>query len=57
MKYCKKKQYNCIDMAKKIDGDVDLWKDGTHTTKKGSELFAKKIYVDLKKIISKYFLS
>ena len=54
MTYCKKKQYNCIDMARKINGNINLWRDGTHTTKKGSELFAKEIYIELKKIVSKY---
>ena len=53
MNRCKLKNYNCIDMAKNISGKIEYWRDGTHTTKEGSETFANEIYVDLKKILSK----
>jgi len=53
IKQCKLKKYKCIDMAKNINGKIEYWKDGSHTTKKGSETFANEIYVDLKKILSK----
>ena len=54
MEHCKIKNYNCIDMAKKVDGNVDYWRDGTHTTKKGSKKFSDLIYFELKEIFKIY---
>ena len=51
MGLCKKRNYSCIDMAKKIDGELEYWYDGTHTTKKGSKIIAQTIYQDLRKIL------
>ena len=51
MKNCKIKKLLCIDLAKKIDGKIEYWYDGTHTSKKGSETVAKLIFEDLEKII------
>ena len=51
--HCIKKNYNCIDLASKLDPEIDLWFDGAHTTKKGSRIIADIIYYDLEKIISK----
>ena len=51
--HCVEKNYNCIDLASKLDPQVDLWFDGTHTTKKGSYLIADIIFSDLKNIITK----
>jgi lysophospholipase L1-like esterase len=51
LNHCELKKYNCIDLAKQINGKPEYWKDGTHTSKIGSEIFAKLIYKDLKKII------
>ena len=50
--HCVEKNYNCIDLASKLDPQVDLWFDGTHTTKKGSSLIADIIYSNLKNIIT-----
>jgi len=53
MKHCRLRKFKCIDMAKNISGKIEYWRDGSHTTKKGSETFANEIYVDLKKILGK----
>ena len=51
MEHCKKKNYQCIDLAKKLDVNVNYWKDNVHTTKAGSKAIADLIFSDLKKII------
>jgi len=51
--HCIKKGYNCIDLAKKLNPQIDLWVDKAHTTKKGSSAIADTIYSDLEKIIIK----
>ena len=51
MKQCKLKEYKCIDRAKTVNGKVEYWRDGIHTTKYGSKLFANLIYEELKEIL------
>ena len=51
MEHCSKMDYICIDVAKNLDSNVDYWKDGVHTSSKGSQAIADLIYKDLKKII------
>ena len=51
IKQCKLKKYKCIDMAKNVNGKVEYWRDGTHTTKDGSRLFADIIYDELKELV------
>ena len=51
--HCKIKKYNCIDLAKKLNAKNYYWKDGTHTTKEGSEEIGNLIYEDLIKLIEK----
>ena len=38
-------------MARNIEGKVEYWRDGVHTTKDGSKLFANIIYHELKEIL------
>ena len=54
IKHCELMNYDCVDMAKNVNGKVEYWRDGTHTSKQGSEIFAKIIYRDLKTILEKY---
>lgn len=49
--HCKLKNYSCIDLAKKLNGEKDFWWDGLHTTAKGSEVIAEIIYPELKKFM------
>ena len=49
--HCEKKKYNCINLAKKLEGKFNYWSDSTHTTKEGSEIIAGLITEDLIKII------
>ena len=51
--HCIKKNYNCIDLARKLDPQIGLWIDGAHTTKRGSSVIADTIYPEIKKIITK----
>ena len=51
IKNCKIKKISCIDLAKKIDGKIEYWYDGAHTSKKGSEYISNLIYEDLKNLI------
>jgi hypothetical protein len=52
--HCFTKNYNCIDVASKLVPQMDLWRDGAHTTKKGSIAVSDIIYPDLKNIINKF---
>jgi len=52
--HCTAKNYNCIDLASKINPQIDLWIDAAHTTKKGSSVIANIIFEDLKKIITEF---
>ena len=54
MKLCRIKNYKCIDVAKNINGDDKYWRDGVHTTKYGSKIFADKIYEELKEILKSF---
>ncbi len=45
--HCKKKNYKCIDLARKLEGQKDYWWDGTHTTAKGSEVIVDLIFPEL----------
>ena len=38
-------------MAKNVNGKVEYWRDGTHTSKDGSRLFANIIYDELKEML------
>ena len=49
--HCKNKNYNCINIAKKLKGKYNYWRDGTHTTREGSEVIANLIFEDLEKYI------
>ena len=49
--HCEKKKYNCINLAKKLEGKFNYWSDSTHTTKEGSEIIAGLITEDLIKIL------
>ena len=51
--HCKIKEYECIDLASKLDGKFDFWWDGIHTTPKGSQEIANIIAPELIKIINK----
>ena len=52
IEHCKNKKYHCIDVATKLDGDINYWRDGTHTTKLGSEKVADLIMKDLMPILN-----
>jgi hypothetical protein len=52
MEHCKKMNYRCIDVAKKLKINLSYWKDSIHTTNAGSKAIAEIIFYDLKKIIS-----
>jgi len=47
IEHCKKMNYNCIDLQKKLKGQRDYWWDGIHTTPKGSQKIAELIFPDL----------
>ena len=51
--HCKKRNYDCIDLARQLVGEDDFWWDGIHTTPKGSQKIADLIFLDLKKILKK----
>ena len=53
IEHCKKRNYQCIDLAKKLDSNLNYWKDGMHTTNIGSRAVANLIYSDLKTILLK----
>lgn len=51
IEHCQLRNYNCINLAKKLKAKKDYWYDGTHTTKEGSEEIARLILPDLIKIL------
>jgi len=51
MEHCVKKKYTCIDLAKKLNPKIDYWVDDVHTSKKGSEVIANKIFINIKNIL------
>ena len=50
MEHCKKNNYYCIDVARKLKPKLEYWKDKMHTSHKGSKAIADIIYADLIKI-------
>ena len=55
IKHCRLKKLKCIDMGKNVNGKIKYWRDGTHTTKEGSELFANIIYKELEQILKELY--
>ena len=51
--HCKERKYYCIDVAKKLDGNINYWRDGTHTSKEGSEEIANLIFFELQEFLKK----
>ena len=51
--HCNKRKYNCIDLARDLEGKNDYWWDGVHTTPKGSEAIANLIAPKLIEIFKK----
>ena len=49
--HCKNKNYNCINIAKKLEGKYNYWRDGTHTTREGSKVIANLIFEDLENFL------
>tara|TARA_Y100000590_G_scaffold307345_1_gene346964 strand:- start:1961 stop:3013 length:1053 start_codon:yes stop_codon:yes gene_type:complete len=49
--HCKNKNYNCINVAKKLKGKYNYWRDGTHTTREGSKVIANLIFEDLENFL------
>ena len=47
MKHCQVMNYDCIDIARKINGKYLYWSSGAHTTREGSEMIAYLITKDL----------
>ena len=47
MDHCLTKNYFCIDLAKKLNGNLNYWYDGIHTTKEGSKAIADLIIPEL----------
>ena len=45
--HCLIKNYLCVDLAKKLNGNINYWYDGTHTTKEGSKAIADLIMPEL----------
>ena len=57
IKHCKERGYNCIDLAKKLNGEKDFWWDGIHTTIKGSKAVSDIIFPELYNYILKIDLN
>tara|TARA_Y100000310_G_C20591320_1_gene768170 strand:+ start:62 stop:1120 length:1059 start_codon:yes stop_codon:yes gene_type:complete len=51
--HCKTKKYDCIDLARKLEGKFNYWSGLVHTTRRGSEIIANLITEDLLKFIKK----
>ena len=49
--HCKKNSYNCINLAKKLNGNPKYWWDGIHTTATGSKNISEIIFSQLESII------
>ena len=50
-KHCIDKKYYCIDLAGELDGKLEYWYDGAHTTPLGSKIIADEIYPLLKEML------
>ena len=53
IQHCKLKNYNCINLAKKLNGVQEYWFDGIHTTHEGSKKISELIYPELKSFLLK----
>ena len=51
--HCVKKNYNCIDLARKLKGKNEFWWDGIHTTPEGSINISNIIFPELLNLIRK----
>ena len=51
--HCNNKNYDCIDLAKKLKGKFNYWRDDGHTTQDGSKVIADLIMDDLIYFIKK----
>ena len=51
--HCKIQKYDCIDVARKLEGKFNYWKGDVHTTREGSEIIANLITEDLLKLVNK----
>lgn len=47
IQHCKSKGYNCVDLAKKLNGKREYWWDGIHTTIEGSKKISELIFPEL----------
>ena len=52
IEHCKKNNYNCIDLQKKLIGKQHYWWDGVHTTPKGSQEIVNLIFPELLKFLN-----
>jgi len=55
--HCKKKNYNCINLAKTLNGKFNYWRDGNHTTIHGSKIISDLIFKDLIVVLKNLNLS
>ena len=53
IEYCQNNKMHCIDLAAKLNGKYNYWRDTTHTTGLGSKVIAETVIDDLIKIIKK----
>ena len=51
IKHCSLKKYNCIDLAKNLEGKENYWWDTMHTTPAGSKAIVQLIYPELIKYL------
>jgi len=51
IQYCEKRNLNCIDLGKKLNGKVKYWYDDAHTSILGSKVIAETIVDDIHSII------
>ena len=51
IKHCSLKNYNCIDLAKNLEGKENYWWDTMHTTPAGSKAIVQLIYPELIKYL------
>ena len=53
IEHCKKNNIYCIDLAKKLNGQLAYWFDPVHTSILGSKAIANVIIIDLLKVLKK----
>ena len=51
IEYCEKRNFNCIDLGKKLNGKIKYWYDDAHTSILGSKVVAETIIEDIDTII------